>query len=1128
MAAIEEAIRIVLEAEGAEGIKTLRKVLADLGETGELTREQVGDLAGEVLKFGEAAADGAGIKRAIDSYQQLAATQDDVAGAMEAARLKLSILAEAETDAARAVQERRRALDDARGALAEYQNSVDKTSEGLAEQRRQVSDASAALKKAEDSWGSITASLAGANDEFDAAYKAQERLNAGLERHGDRIREAGLSTDDLADAQAELATRTEAAGQSLADQIQNARSAAAAQRELGEATREAAEAAAQAERDFAGAWRALGGDGALRDTSLEIERLETAYRTLASSGRLSSEQLSRAQEQLQARVQRLREGTAEYRAEQDRASVSTDRLRGETNKLGAESGAAARALGGLKATITGIAAGLSVGAIAEATGELLELAEVVERSEQQFARLYGSVAQGQGALAELRELAVDLGQSYDATREAAASLKTFGLDPLDGTLRALIDTNTAMGGNQQKLEGMILAVGQAWAKQKLQGEEALQLIERGVPVWDLLAKATGKTTVELQKMSSAGELGRDAIKLLVEQMGKANFGAAAEQAGSFAAQLRVLRDEVERLGAELGMGGLEGAADAIGAVTEKLRELAASPEFAQLKEQFGVAFEQGAAAAKELLQNLDLTAALEQLAQTARILTLIGQHMERVSKHAGTLQKITDALSPHNEMLAGIEWVLRTTGDAYDYLGGKIDQYRGKVEEATEKQEALNEALEGTAESAPDLVQTYGGIIQAVVDATGQVVDVMTMANETIDSLAHRGAEVFQQLQEAIKDGTDPAAVQALQLEFDELQERIRNAEQTGYALTDAMMEIAFKAEELGAAFDTLKIKSQASLLAASTEAEQAFTAIVVAAKNGQAATEDVARAFEVYARRAMEAAKYSSEAAQQQVEAQLKARASALGLTDSLERLGLAGKKAGDETAESMGRAGIELQNVADAASDAADAMDEITSSATTAAGATQQMAEGMGHVTRQVVLTNNELSGTSKLFQQLANERFGDRIAGAFNSIRLGNQRLHQGLRDQTAEYEKQLAALQEQNMALDAVGQRVLELRRQFSYLSDDRLRALAQEQLRYEQATGAGAEQNRNLASGNELLRERNALLDKQGQQTVQTTKVVEVRLTAGVGRVEFNVDEIQRADIRKLAKLIIQEIEMDRQ
>ncbi len=98
---------------------------------------------------------------------------------------------------------------------------------------------------------------------------------------------------------------------------------------------------------------------------------------------------------------------------------------------------------------------------------------------------------------------------------------------MDGTLQAIVDQTSKLGGGMERLNGMSLELGQAWAKQKLQGEEILQLVERGVPVWELLEKVTGKNTQELQKLSSAGKLGRDTIKLLIEEIGKGSAGAAA-------------------------------------------------------------------------------------------------------------------------------------------------------------------------------------------------------------------------------------------------------------------------------------------------------------------------------------------------------------------------------------------------------------------------------------------------------------------------------------------------------------------------------------------------------------------------------------------------------------------------
>src|SRR5690606_23533636 len=82
----------------------------------------------------------------------------------------------------------------------------------------------------------------------------------------------------------------------------------------------------------------------------------------------------------------------------------------------------------------------------------------------------------------------------------------------------------------QMLERLTLAVGQARAKVKLHAEEILQLDEAGIPVWEMQEKATGKSAAELQKLSSAGKLGRDVIQQLTDEIGKKYVGASEKMA----------------------------------------------------------------------------------------------------------------------------------------------------------------------------------------------------------------------------------------------------------------------------------------------------------------------------------------------------------------------------------------------------------------------------------------------------------------------------------------------------------------------------------------------------------------------------------------------------------------------
>ncbi|MEE9302824.1 MAG: tape measure protein [Thiotrichaceae bacterium] len=158
--------------------------------------------------------------------------------------------------------------------------------------------------------------------------------------------------------------------------------------------------------------------------------------------------------------------------------------------------------------------------------QFVDTASTFEDLQVTLNALEGSSEKGKKALSWVFDFATKTPLSLEGAVEAFKSAKKFGIDPMAGSLQSLTDFNAKMGGGQLELSGIIMAVGQAWSKQKLQGEEALQLIERGVPVWDLLAKATGRTAVELQEMSSKGKLGRDVIKQLIDVMGDDAKGAA--------------------------------------------------------------------------------------------------------------------------------------------------------------------------------------------------------------------------------------------------------------------------------------------------------------------------------------------------------------------------------------------------------------------------------------------------------------------------------------------------------------------------------------------------------------------------------------------------------------------------
>lgn len=92
--------------------------------------------------------------------------------------------------------------------------------------------------------------------------------------------------------------------------------------------------------------------------------------------------------------------------------------------------------------------------------------------------------------------------------QAFTTMKSFGLDPMDGSLQMVVDQSFKLGKGFEGVQRISLALWVKHGLNKAYGEEIMQLVEAGVPVWDMLAKATGKNTQELLALSEKGALGR--------------------------------------------------------------------------------------------------------------------------------------------------------------------------------------------------------------------------------------------------------------------------------------------------------------------------------------------------------------------------------------------------------------------------------------------------------------------------------------------------------------------------------------------------------------------------------------------------------------------------------------------
>ncbi len=213
-------------------------------------------------------------------------------------------------------------------------------------------------------------------------------------------------------------------------------------------------------------------------------------------------------------------------------------------------------MGGLKTAMGGVVeqAGLLVtrlGALAAVGGlafKNLIFDQMVswENLEQSLKGLLGGSKQARNAMAWIVDFAKRTPMDVQGVADTFRLMTALGLKPMQGQMEAIVDTTSALGGSQEKMGRIALALGQAWTKQKLQGQEILQLTEAGVSVMDLLSQATGKNIPTLQKLSEAGKLGRKEIQLLIDTLGKKYKGAAVGMANTTAGIISNLKDAWQR------------------------------------------------------------------------------------------------------------------------------------------------------------------------------------------------------------------------------------------------------------------------------------------------------------------------------------------------------------------------------------------------------------------------------------------------------------------------------------------------------------------------------------------------------------------------------------------------------
>ena len=191
------------------------------------------------------------------------------------------------------------------------------------------------------------------------------------------------------------------------------------------------------------------------------------------------------------------------------------------------SGLGGKLWGGLKKGAIG--AGVAIGGVlAGSVAKGFQRLSAIEQAEAKLSGLGHSAESVEAIMANALGAVKGTAFGLDEAAGLAGTLVASGIKPgeeLERVLALTADSATIAG---RELGDMGLIWGSVAAKGKLQGDDAMQLLASGVPIWQMVGDVMGVTAAEAQELGSKGQVSFDIFAKAMEQ----GVGGAALEAGN--------------------------------------------------------------------------------------------------------------------------------------------------------------------------------------------------------------------------------------------------------------------------------------------------------------------------------------------------------------------------------------------------------------------------------------------------------------------------------------------------------------------------------------------------------------------------------------------------------------------
>ena len=194
---------------------------------------------------------------------------------------------------------------------------------------------------------------------------------------------------------------------------------------------------------------------------------------------------------------------------------------------------------------------------AESLSSGSEIAASRETAQISFTTLFGDADVAQDFLSDVTDFANVTPFLFDDLTAMSKVLKTYGytVEELLPTMQKIGDAGAALGMGQEDMAAMATYLGRMKTTGKATLEYLTPLLERGIPVWDYLAQASGIAKDEVQEMVTRGLVpGAKAAEIIADYMGDDFAGSMEQQSQTYAGLASTMQGMQDEMNNALGEG----------------------------------------------------------------------------------------------------------------------------------------------------------------------------------------------------------------------------------------------------------------------------------------------------------------------------------------------------------------------------------------------------------------------------------------------------------------------------------------------------------------------------------------------------------------------------------------------